>query len=340
MTSRPEAPASAGATSGPEVPAADGATSGPEVPAAAGAAGFRDPRLLLPFLLITLIWSSTWIVIKDQLGTVPPVWSVSYRFLIAAAVMLAIARFGGGRGLGRGGHGLALLLGLFQFVVNYNSVYIAELYITSGLAAVVFALLVVPNALLARFCFGARITPRFALGSAVAMAGVALLFVQEMRQSSAPPEAVLTGLAFTLAAVLAASIANVMQLAEGMKARPIAAMLGWAMLYGGLLDAALAWAVAGPPVAEARAGYWIGLLYLSVVASSLAFWLYYRIIRAIGPAKAAYSSVLIPIVAMILSTLFEGYIWSPLALAGGALGIAGLVIALRAGRAAPAATGE
>ena len=314
-----------------EAPVLDRATAG---------SGFRDPRVLAPFLLITLIWSSTWIVIKDQLGEVPPVWSVSYRFLIASAVMLLIARLGGsGPRLGRGGHGLAALLGLLQFVVNYNCVYIAELYITSGLAAVVFALLVVPNALLARLCFGAPITARFALGSGVAMAGVALLFVQEIRMATAAPQAVLVGLACTLIAVLAASIANVMQLAQGMKTRSVAVMLGSAMLYGGLLDAAFAWAVAGPPVVEDRAGYWLGLAYLSVIASSLAFWLYYRIIRAIGPAKAAYSSVLIPIVAMILSTLFEGYRWSPLAIGGGVLGVAGLIIALRAGRA-PAAAAE
>ncbi|MDQ4086416.1 MAG: EamA family transporter [Pseudomonadota bacterium] len=304
-------------------------------------AGFRDPKLLFPFLLITLIWSSTWIVIKDQLGVVPPVWSVSYRFIIAGAVMLVIARLGGARvALGRGGHGLALLLGLLQFVVNYNSVYIAELYITSGLAAVVFALLVVPNAILARLFFGARITRRFAVGSAVAMAGVALLFIQEMRHTAISSGAVLAGLGFTLLAVLAASVANVMQLAEGVRARSVAAMLGWAMLYGAAADAAIAWATAGAPVMEYRLSYWLGLIYLSVFASSLAFWLYYRIIRAIGPAKAAYSSVLIPIIAMILSTLFESYRWSPLALAGGALGLAGLVIALREGPSPPPAVPE
>ena len=300
------------------------------------APGFRDPRLLIPFLLITLIWSSTWIVIKDQLGVVPGVWSVSYRFFIAGAVMLAIARLSGARlGIGRAGHALALLLGLLQFVINYNSVYIAELYITSGLAAVVFALLVVPNALLARIFFGARITARFALGSTIAMAGVALLFVQEMRHTSISSGAVVAGLAWTLVAVLAASVANVMQLAQGVKSRSIAAMLGWAMLYGAGADAAIAWAAAGPPAFDPRPSYWLGLVYLSVVASSLAFWLYYRIIRQIGPARAAYSSVLIPIVAMALSTAFEGYRWSAVAAAGGALGIIGLVIALRAGRAPP-----
>ena len=89
-----------------------------------------------------------------------------------------------------------------------------------------------------------------------------------------------------------------------------------------------------PVLTPRLSSYWIGLVYLSVVASSLAFFLYYRIIRVIGPARAAWSSVLIPIVAMLLSTLFEGYRWSPLALAGGALGLIGLLIALSA-RAAP-----
>ena len=91
---------------------------------------------------------------------------------------------------------------------------------------------------------------------------------------------------------------------------------------------ALAWALYGPPVFESRLDYWLELLYLSIIASALAFWLYYRIIRAVGPAKAAYSSVLIPIVAMAISTVAEGYIWSPIAIAGGLLAIAGLIIAV------------
>ena len=296
-------------------------------------AGFRDPKILVPFLLVTLIWSSTWIVIKDQLGPVPLVWSVTYRFLISSAAMLLIARLMGQRlGLGRGGHVLAVLLGTMQFVVNYNFVYASEQYITSGLAAVVFALLVVPNSILAFALFGQRVTARFILGSAVAMAGVALLFVQEVRTAGTGTSEVLKGLAFVLVAVLGASCSNVMQLMPAIRVRPLAPILGFAMLYGALLDGAFAWAFVGPPVIEPRAGYWVGLVYLGLVASALAFWLYFEIIRKVGPAKAAYSSVLIPIIAMLLSTLFEGYLWSPLALAGGLLGLVGLVIALRAGR--------
>lgn len=298
-------------------------------------ASFRDPKVLLPFLLITLIWSSTWIVIKGQLGLVPPVWSVSYRFLVAGAAMLAIARLARiPLGIGRG-HGLAALLGLLQFVLNYNLVYASELYITSGLAAVVFALLVVPNALLAWLFFGQKVSLRFLLGALVAMAGVGLLFLQEIRHSPTPSGEVLAGLGLVFLAVLAASASNVMQLAGGMKSRPVAPMLGWAMLYGALLDAAFAWATTGPPVIERSLTYWAGLAYLGVIASALAFWLYYRIIRQIGPAQAAWSSVLIPILAMAISTALEGYRWSPLAIGGGLLAVAGLLIALRSGRAAP-----
>jgi drug/metabolite transporter (DMT)-like permease len=300
------------------------------------AGSFRDPKVFLPFLLITLIWGSTWIVIKDQLGTVPAVWSVSYRFYVAGAAMLAIALLRGeGLRIGRGGFVLAAMLGTFQFVVNYSFVYAAELYITSGLAAVVFALLVVPNTILAWLFFGQRVTGRFALGSAVAMAGVALLFVQEIRHAATPAESVLTGLALVLVAVLAASISNVMQIMPAIKARPVAPLLGWAMLYGATANAVFGWAYVGPPAVEPRLGYWLGIVYLGLIASALAFWLYYDIIRKIGPAKAAYSSVLIPMIAMIISTFAEGYRWSPLALAGGALALAGLVIALRSSRVPP-----
>lgn len=295
----------------------------------------RDPKVLLPFLLITLIWSSTWIVIKGQLGIVPPLWSVTYRFLIAGAAMLAVARLSGASlPFGRA-HALAALLGLLQFVLNYNLVYAAELYITSGLAAMVFALLVIPNAGLARLCFGEKMSGRFVGGAAVAMAGVALLFVQEIRSSPTPTGQVLAGLGLVLLAVLAASAANVMQLASGMKAQAIAPMLGWAMLYGALMDAMFALALSGPPVLDPRPAYWAGLIYLAILASALPFWLYYRIIRQIGPAKAAWSSVLIPIIAMAISTAFEGYRWSTLAIAGGLLAVAGLLIALRSGKTAP-----
>ncbi len=292
--------------------------------------GFRDPRILLPFLLITLIWGSTWIVIKDQLGIVPPAWSVTYRYIIATAAMFVFAWWSGERlGMGRKGHALAAAIGFPQFVLNFNFVYAAEHYVTSGLVAVVFALLMVPNSLLAWAFFRHRITAGFALGSGIAITGVALLFIQETRYSDAAPADVLLGIALTLGGVLAASVSNVMQVSPAVKSHPIPVMVSWAMFYGTVINAAFALVTQGAPTIEPRLGYWLGLIYLGLFASALAFTLYFNIIRVVGPGRAAYSSVLVPIIAMTISTFAEGYRWSTLAVAGGALALIGMVVALR-----------
>lgn len=289
--------------------------------------------VLVPFALVVLIWGSTWLVIRDQIAIVPASWSVTYRFLVAGIAMTLWATWRR-ESLRLDGRGLlfAAVLGLTQFVLNFNFVYRAEAYITSGLVAVVFSLLLVPNALFARIFLGQRLGRQLVAGSAVAMAGVALLFVNEARNDPSGLGTVLTGIAFTLCAILSASIANVMQATQTARAYAMAPMLAVGMLIGAALDAAFAFATVGPPVVDWRWGYLAGVLYLGLVASALAFTLYFRIIRTIGPAKASYNGVIVPVVAMLLSTVFEGYRWSPLAGAGAALAGVGLVIALTARR--------
>ncbi|GGB51627.1 hypothetical protein GCM10010833_02940 [Blastomonas aquatica] len=288
-------------------------------------------RVLVPFLLVSLIWGSTWLVIKDQISSVPPTWSVSYRFGVAAIGMFALAWWRKAPlKLDRQGQLIALALGLFQFSANFNFVYRAEMYITSGLLAVLFAMLMVPNAILSRVFLGQRIAGGFVIGTLVALAGIALLFVQEYRAMSADAAAVMTGLGLALCAILSASIANVMQSAERVRKLPIVSLLAWAMLWGALGNAALGWMLYGPPVIETRPAYIGGIVYLGLLGSVVTFPMYFALIRDIGAARAAYSSVLVPVVAMILSTLFEGYHWSALAASGAVLGMVGLVIAMRA----------
>ena len=289
--------------------------------------------VLIPFALITLIWGSTWLVIKDQLETVPPSWSVAYRFAIGGAAMLVWAAMRRERMmLDARGMVFAALLGFAQFVLNFNLVYRAEQHITSGVVAVVFALLLVPNALLARVFLGQRMGRQLLAGSVVAVAGVGLLFIHEARLSAVGTAATLTGIGLSLTAVLCASSANVMQATRTAKAYPMSTMIGWAMLSGAAINAVFAWATVGAPVFDTRPSYLAGLLYLGVLGSAFAFSLYFRLIQTIGPAKAAYTSVLIPVIAMLLSTLFEDYRWSWLAAGGAVLVMAGLVIALKARR--------
>jgi len=287
--------------------------------------------VLIPFGIVTLIWSSTWLVIRDQVSSVPPSWSVCYRFLVGGVAMtlLALARREK-LSFDARGWGFAAQIGLAQFVLNFNLVYRAEEHITSGIVAVVFALLLVPNAILARVFLGQRMGRQLLIGSGVAMAGVALLFLHEAQLNPRGFAEALLGVGLTLTAIMCASTANVLQATETAKRYPMIPMLAAAMLIGAAIDAVIALVLSGPPVIEWRPAYLGGVLYLGLLGSTLTFPLYFGVVRAIGPAKAAYSSVIIPVIAMLLSTLFEGYRWTGLAVAGAALAGAGLVIALGA----------
>jgi len=289
--------------------------------------------VVLPFIVFTAIWGSTWIVIRDQLGPVPPQWSVAYRFMIAAAAMALVARWKGeSMHLSRGAMLAAAALGVAQFCINFNAVYLAERHITSGLVATVFALLVIPNTLLAWAFLGQKPTRRFVWGSLVAVAGIALLFVHELREHPARSDTILVGIGLTLIGMCGASAANVFQARDEVRRYPLFALLAWSMAFGAVIDGIVALLVAGPPTIELRAGYWLGLLYLALFASALAFSLYFPVVRRIGPAKAAYSSVLVPIIAMGFSTWLEGYRWTPLAAAGAVLALGGMLGALSRSR--------
>ena len=294
--------------------------------------------VVLPFITFTAIWGSTWIVIRGQLGVVPPEWSVAYRFVIAAVAMALVAAFKGeSLRLGRKGLVAAVVLGFTQFCVNFDAVYLAERHITSGVVATVFALLMIPSSLLAWAFLGQRPTRRFAWSSAVAVVGIALLFLHEMRAHAASGRAVAAGIALTFVGMLGSSTANVLQARPEMRRFPLFALLAWSMAAGAIIDGLIALAMTGPPVLDWRPLYWAGLLYLALAASVLTFSLYYPVIRRIGPGKTAYSSAIVPIIAMGFSTWLEHYRWTGLSIAGAVLALGGMAGALSRERPAVAA---
>lgn len=302
--------------------------------------GLLTPRILFPFLLVTLIWGSTWIVIKGQLAVVPPSWSVAYRFLVGAAAMFAYAAMRRERlALSGRAWGFAMLLGVAQFALNFNFVYRAEQHITSGLVAVLFALLIVPNTLLGRLFLKTRVEWRFLAGAGIAIVGVGMMIIHEYRAAALGTGAVLTGTALTLAGVLSASTANIMQGTRLARAQSMVVMIAWAMLFGTLGNAGYAWITVGPPSIEPTAAYIGGALYLGVIAGAVTFPLYFNIIRQVGPGQAAWSNVLIPIIAMAFSTALEGYRWAPLSVAGAVVALIGLVIAVVKRPARPSVSG-
>ncbi|HET7816779.1 MAG TPA: DMT family transporter [Sphingomicrobium sp.] len=292
-----------------------------------------DLSVVVPFIIFTGIWGSTWTVIRDQLGTVPPQWSVAYRFVIAAAAMALVAAWKGeSLKLDRRSAAAIVFLGFTQFCVNFNVVYFAERHITSGVVATVFALLMIPSTLLGWTFLGQRPTSRFVLSSLIAIAGIGLLFAHELREHIARSDQIVAGIGLTLIGMVAASAANVFQARPEVRRYPLFALLAWSMAAGALIDTGFAVMTAGPPVIDTRPGYWLGLVYLALAASALTFSLYYPVVRKIGPAKAAYSSVLVPIIAMGFSTALEGYRWTLLAAAGALLALGGMLGALSRSR--------
>ena len=291
---------------------------------------FWQPRIAVPFLTVALIWGSTWLVIKDQVGQVSPNWSVTWRFLVAGIAMAGLAKI---RReplmLDADGFRLAALVGVPQFALNFQLVYAAEQHLTSGIVAVLYALLIVPNALLARAFLGQPVTRRFLAGSGIAITGIALLMLHEARLAAPGAQAPL-GIALAVGGLLSASVANVIQ--SGPQARHVAMvpMLAWAMLIATLINGTSAWMLAGPPQIDWHPRYLAGIAYLAFIGSVVTFPLYFHLLRTLGAGRAAYNGVLVPVVAMALSTLFEGYRWSVLAAAGAVLALAGLVVALNA----------
>jgi len=293
--------------------------------------------VVIPFVIFTAIWGSTWIVIRGQLGTVPPQWSVTYRFILAALAMAAVAKWkGDSLKFGRNGLLAAGFLGFTQFCINFNAVYLAERHITSGVVATVFALLLIPATLLGWLLLGQKPSRRFAWSSLVAVSGIVLLFVHEINEHPADGRQIALGIGLTLVGMLGAAIANVAQARPEIRRFPLFAMLAWSMAAGAMIDGAIAFAMTGPPSFDPRPSYWLGVLYLALMASVLTFSLYYPVVRKIGPARASYSSVLVPIIAMGFSTGLEHYRWTPTTIAGAALALGGMAAALGRNRSAVA----
>ena len=291
-----------------------------------------DTRMVAAFVIVALVWGSTWLVIKDQIGAMAAGWTIALRFVLGALGCIVLA---GVRGeslwLDWRAQRIALAMGVLQFCANFQFVYRAEAFITSGIVAVLYALLMVPNALLARLFLGQGVSGRFLTGSAIAIAGIAVLLVHELRLAPTGDRVGL-GIALALGGLLCASLANVLQgtrAVDGIAAIPL---LAWGMVWGALIDGGLAYAMHGPPVFPAEPRFWAGALYLGLVGSVLTFPLYFALIRGWGAGRAAYNGVAVPIIAMLLSTRFDGYRWSLLAALGAALAMAGLLVALSGGR--------
>jgi drug/metabolite transporter (DMT)-like permease len=283
---------------------------------------------LFLFIIPCLIWGSTWLVIKFQLGVVDPMVSVFYRFLLAGILLLAYCKIKGlNLKFSIRQHMFMFLLGSLLFSINYWLVYIAELSLASGLVAVVFSSLIFLNTFNGAIFLKSKIRKNVLFSAVIGFIGIALIFRDEIFSFHFSN---IESIALLLAVIssLAASLGNITSAYNQRSGLPVIQTNAFGMIYGSLLMMVIAIATGQQFNFDFSFAYISSLLYLSVFGSIIAFASYLTLIGKIGADKTAYITLVVPVIALALSTVFEGYQWTAIAFLGLTLILAGNTLVL------------
>ena len=281
------------------------------------------------YALTVLIWGTSWLAIKFQLGVVAPEVSVVYRFALAAAIMLGFCLFARRRmAFSPADHGFMALQGVFLFSTNYFLIYLGSQYLTTGLVAVAFSTIVVMNIAGHSLLFRAALRPRVVAGAALGLGGITLVFWPEVAAFDLSRAGTL-GLVLSLAGTASASLGMLTSAwSQRRRALPVIQSNAYGMLYGGIFVTLLTLLRGSPFAFDPAWPYVLSLLYLAVFATVVGFWSYLTLLGRIGADRAAYATVLFPVVALALSTWFEGFEWTLLAALGVGLVLLGNLLIL------------
>lgn len=281
------------------------------------------------FAASALLWGGGALMSALQAGIVPAPVSVSYRMAIAALLLLAWATVRGvPLGLKRADLGWVILQGVLFFGFGFTAFYEATRLIPSGLAALVLSTAPVFATLLARITLGVPVAARVLFGIGLGVTGVALVFGVDL-PSHLDPATALRGLGLSLLAALATAAGTVIGARHQRAGLPVLATLGWAAAIGAAATAAWAIAIGDVFTFDPSPRYVLSLAYLAVLASVAAFLIYFHLVGRLGPGRAAYALAVVPVVSLLLSSLFEGLALDSLAVAGVGTILAGNVIVLR-----------
>lgn len=270
----------------------------------------------LLYCLVVVIWGTTWIAIYLQQGPVAAPVSIFWRFAVASSVMILLLLFSGKlRKLSGRDHLFCLLQGGCVFCFNFWCFYTAAAWINTGLESVIFSMAVLLNAVNSFVFFGQKPPIRFYFAAALGLTGIITLFWQDLVNSGLN-HTLLLGIGLSALGTFGFSLGNMISLRHQKKGLEVMTTNSWAMLYGTLLIAIIALVREDNFTPQWTFSYLSALLYLAIFGSVIAFGAYFTLVGRIGPSKAAYSTLLFPLVALTLSTLYEGYVWQVNAIAG------------------------
>ena len=285
-------------------------------------------RNITLYIITVLVWGSTWLAIKYQLGSVDPMVSVIYRFGLATALLMIFCYVKGlNLKFSLKEHLFMALLGVLLFSVNYWLVYVAELYLTSGLVAVLFSSIVFMNIANGSIFLGTAVERKMIAGAVLGIIGIIMIFMPEIEAFDLSDKGVF-GLSIGFISVLLASFGNITSARNTKNNIPVIQANAFGMGYGTILLALIALILGKEFSFTVSIPYISSLFYLSVFGSIIAFGSYLTLIGSIGADKASYTIMLVPLVALILSTFFEGYSWNLSAILGLLLVVGGNFLAL------------
>jgi len=219
-------------------------------------------------------------------------------------------------------------LGVTMFSLSYILVYYAERYVVSGLVAVGYSASPLLGMLGLRLCFGTPMTGRMAMGSILGIVGVTLVFWPEFARLDAGANGV-RGAVYTALSVVISTAGSMVAHRNHDAKIPVWQSMAWGMFYGALFALLVTLGTGQALGFESSAAYVTSLLYLTVFGSILAFAAYLTLLARIGAARSGYIGVMVPIVALFISAVFEGYQWYLLTVIGIAISVAGNVLVLR-----------
>lgn len=282
----------------------------------------------LLYVITVLIWGSTWFAITLQLDIVHPIWSVAYRFALAAILLIIFCVLTRRRlHFTWQDHGFMALQGVLLFSLNYILFYFAIEHLTSGLVAVVFSTIVFMNIMNGALLFSTPVRGRVVAGASLGLVGITLVFWPELAGFEVS-SAGFRSIGLSIVATWVASLGNMAALRNQRRGLPVVESNAFGMAYGAAFTVAAAAIIGAELRFEWSFGYVGSLVYLAVFGSVVAFGCYISLLGRIGADRAAYAGVLFPIVALGVSTLLEGYHWSVPALIGVGMVLAGNLLVL------------
>ena len=266
-------------------------------------------NIFLYFIMI-LAWGFSWIAIKWQHGVVDMEVSIFYRFAIAGCLMFMLGfLFKKIQKVKPQHHLFFALQGLCLFCCNFLAFYSSTSYIASGLTAVVMATAPIFNAIHGKFFYKTATSNNFWLGIGVGLAGISLLFISDLMKTNWSAD-VLIGLFYALLGTWCFSMGNMISIRNTRnKILPYTAT-SYAMVYGCLALLIIISLKGLPFKIDTNIQYLGSLLYLAIPASVIGFTVYLILVDRIGANNAAYLLVITPIVALLVSSVFEDYQWT------------------------------